>query len=101
MRILLKGILLIAVLVVIAGACNAIYASHLEKKFSPPGKIVSVSGYQMHIDCSGSGSPTVVLEGGRGSDWIYWQLVQPELSATTRVCSYDRAGLGSSEPQPG
>jgi len=42
-----------------------------------------------------------VLEGGRGDDWLYWQKVQPSLAKTTRVCSYDRAGLGWSDPQPG
>jgi pimeloyl-ACP methyl ester carboxylesterase len=43
----------------------------------------------------------VVIEGGIGNDWIDWQLVQPELSKVTRVCTYDRAGLGWSELPPG
>jgi pimeloyl-ACP methyl ester carboxylesterase len=55
----------------------------------------------MHLYCEGSGTPTVVLESGGGDDWLYWQKVQPEAARLTRVCSYDRAGLGWSDPQPG
>jgi pimeloyl-ACP methyl ester carboxylesterase len=55
----------------------------------------------MHLYCAGTGSPTVILEGGLGRDWISWQRVQPEVAKTSRVCSYDRAGLGFSDPQPG
>ena len=55
----------------------------------------------MHIYCTGQGSPTVIIEPGLGGDWLDWQHVQPELSKTTRVCTYDRLGNGWSEPQPG
>jgi hypothetical protein len=43
----------------------------------------------------------VVLEAGGGDDWLIWQKVQPEVARTTRVSSYDRAGVGWSELQPG
>ena len=101
MRRLFRIILLLIAIVVIAALFNALWARHLAAKYPVPGRIVEVNGYKMHIDCSGSGSPTVVLEAGQGGDWIEWQMVQPGLSQTTRVCSYDRAGLGWSEPQPG
>jgi len=55
----------------------------------------------MHLYCTGHGSPTIVLEAGGGDDWLIWQKVQPEVANTTRVCSYDRAGTGWSELQPG
>jgi len=66
------------------------------------GRLVDVGGYRMHIDCRGEGSPTVVLDSGLGGSSLDWSLVQPEIAATTRVCSYDRAGMGRSEagPQP-
>lgn len=67
------------------------------RRYMAPGRLVNVDGRQMHINCSGSGSPTVVLESGLGRyslDWIY---VQPEVAQFTRVCSYDRAGYGWSE----
>ena len=51
----------------------------------------------MHIDCIGEGSPTVILESGLGDSYISWRRVQPRIAKFTRVCSYDRAGLGYSE----
>ena len=102
MRRLLFTVLFVVLFGVLASAAyNAIYVHHLAKRYPTPGNFYSVNGYRMHLYCTGSGSPTVVLEGGRGADWIYWQKVQPELAKTTRVCSYDRAGLGWSDPQPG
>jgi pimeloyl-ACP methyl ester carboxylesterase len=65
------------------------------------GAFYSVEGRQMHLYCSGAGSPTVVIEAGLGSDWLGWQVVQPNLSRVTRVCTYDRSGLGWSEPRSG
>jgi len=44
------------------------------------------------------GSPTVVMDAGLGGASLDWSLVQPALQATTRVCVYDRAGMGYSEP---
>jgi pimeloyl-ACP methyl ester carboxylesterase len=55
----------------------------------------------MHLWCTGAGSPTVILEAGAGSPSIVWWKVQPEVSRFTRVCSYDRAGLGWSEQKAG
>jgi pimeloyl-ACP methyl ester carboxylesterase len=101
MRRFVRIVLVLIVLVVAASIFNVLYARHLAAKYPVPGRIVEVNGHRMHIDCSGAGSPTVVLESGQGGDWLEWQLVQPELSKTTRVCSYDRAGLGWSDPQPG
>jgi pimeloyl-ACP methyl ester carboxylesterase len=66
-----------------------------------PGNFYTVDGLQMHIDCSGSGSPAVVLEAAASAPWSVWRKVQPELSQVTMVCSYDRAGHGWSEPRKG
>jgi pimeloyl-ACP methyl ester carboxylesterase len=65
-----------------------------------PGQLVDVAGIRMHLDCVGSGSPTVVLDAGLGGWSLDWALVQPELARSTRVCSYDRAGMGWSEDSP-
>src|SRR5262249_48622265 len=73
----------------------------LRARYPPPGASYMVGGHSMHIYCSGVESPTVLLESGLGNDWLYWQKVQPELARTTRVCSYDRAGLGWSDSQSG
>jgi len=64
-----------------------------------PGKLVDVGGRKLHIHCTGSGQPTVVLEGSGPGFAIDWMLVQPEVAKTTRVCSYDHAGAGWSDPR--
>jgi pimeloyl-ACP methyl ester carboxylesterase len=66
-----------------------------------PGRFYDVGGSRMHLYCAGTGTPTVILEAGLGDDWLQWRKVQPALSQLTRVCSYDRAGYGWSDPQPG
>ncbi len=68
------------------------------KAYPPPGELVDVGGYRLHINCTGSGSPAVVIEAGLG-DWStsWGGVIQPEVAKTTRVCTYDRAGLGWSD----
>jgi hypothetical protein len=67
------------------------------RAYPPPGQMVDVGGYRLHINCVGAGSPTVVIESGLG-DWsASWSSsVQPQVARTTRVCTYDRAGMGDS-----
>ncbi|HSA99926.1 MAG TPA: alpha/beta hydrolase [Anaerolineales bacterium] len=71
------------------------------KAYPPPGQLVDVGGYRLHINCTGTGSPTVVIDAGLG-DWStsWGGTVQPEVAKTTRVCTYDRAGMGWSESGP-
>lgn len=64
----------------------------------PLGTLFDVGQRRMHLHCTGSGSPVVVFEAGASSFALDWALVQPALARTTRVCSYDRAGLGWSDP---
>lgn len=66
----------------------------------PPGQLVDVDGHQMHLFCAGEGSPTVLLEAGGGGFSLGFSALQEELSDTTRVCSYDRSGLGWSDQGP-
>ena len=61
---------------------------------------MDVGGHQLHLWCTGAGSPTVVLEVGGGGNVLEWSRVQPEVAKTTRVCSYDRAGFGWSDLGP-
>ena len=66
-----------------------------------PGQLVDVgSGRRLHVLCSGQGAPTVILEAGASSFAIDWTLVQREVAKTNRVCAYDRAGMGWSDPPP-
>lgn len=68
------------------------------KTWPPPGELHEVDGTMMHLHCTGSGSPTVILEQGLGMTSVYWSDIQEKISTSTRVCSYDRAGYGDSEP---
>jgi len=69
--------------------------------YARPGQLVAAAdGARLNLYCMGSGSPTVVLDSGWG-DWApAWAKVQPQIAQFTRVCSYDRAGAGFSEPGP-
>jgi pimeloyl-ACP methyl ester carboxylesterase len=65
-----------------------------------PGSLVDVGGRRLHVDCRGSGRPTVVVENGGGAFSIDWALVQPAVAKFTRICTYDRAGYAWSDPSP-
>ncbi len=67
-------------------------------RYPPIGQMIDVGGHRLHIYCQGEGSPTVILEGGAGVAALSWYLTQPLIAQHTRVCAYDRAGLGWSEP---
>jgi pimeloyl-ACP methyl ester carboxylesterase len=66
------------------------------------GEFVDVGGRRLHFTCSGASGegPTVVLEAGFGNSSLTWDRVQPDVAKFARVCSYDRAGLGASDPAP-
>jgi pimeloyl-ACP methyl ester carboxylesterase len=66
----------------------------------PPGNVYRVNGQLMRMECMGQGFPTLVLESGAGNDGLTWVGLQPKLAMHTQVCSYDRAGLGWSDPLP-
>lgn len=66
----------------------------------PPGHMYHVNDHLMRMDCMGHGSPALVLESGGGNDGLTWAAIQPKLATHTQVCSYDRAGMGWSDPLP-
>jgi len=73
----------------------------LANKYPPPGQMVDVGGYRLHINCQGGvnkNTLTVVMEAAEFS--LSWASVQSEVAQFTRVCTYDRAGLGWSEASP-
>lgn len=67
---------------------------------TPPGRLVDVGGFRLHINCAGQGSPCVVFDAALGGSSLSWSLVQGEVARFTRACSYDRAGFGWSDPGP-
>ena len=93
-----KWLIFSIALIVAAGAVfqfsMTLWDSH---RYPPPGKLVDIGGLRLHINCTGSGSPTVIMEAGPNDSSLIWQLVQPEIRRFTHVCSYDRAGFGWSD----
>jgi pimeloyl-ACP methyl ester carboxylesterase len=65
---------------------------------TPLGKLVDVGGYRVHLYCTGTGSPTVVILGAGYS--FDWGLVQPEVAGITQVCAYDHSGSAWSDEDP-
>ncbi len=94
----LKWFCIILITLVLLGVGYQTLATELDKRnFAPRGQLYSVNGVQMHIVCAGEGSPAVILQAGGGSDSLWWYWIQNQLAEHTRVCAYDRAGLGWSE----
>ena len=91
----------LAILLALAGASyQAIETRRDARRFPEGGRLVDVGGYRLLINCTGAGSPTVILESGWGDVSIEWRTVQPEIAKFSRVCSYDRAGYGGSDAGP-
>jgi pimeloyl-ACP methyl ester carboxylesterase len=76
-------------------------AGRRDRELYPPrGRRIDVGPYRLHIHCAGAGGPTVVLEYGLEASYLDWRLVEPEIAGFSRVCVYDRAGYGWSDPSP-
>jgi pimeloyl-ACP methyl ester carboxylesterase len=104
----------ILALLVLASTVAILRAPHVTAEDATPGTTpeatgahgdfsatVDIGGRALYITCQGEGSPTVILEGGGfGGGVNTWVAVQPGVAAVTRVCSYDRAGVGASDPAP-
>ncbi|NJR57481.1 MAG: alpha/beta hydrolase [Cyanobacteria bacterium CRU_2_1] len=101
MKYLIGGFVVLVLVLALAGVVyQAIATARDLEKYSPPGKLVDVGGYQLHLNCQGEGSPTVVMDYGLGGMSLVWSWIQPEIASLTRVCTYDRAGYGWSDPSP-
>jgi pimeloyl-ACP methyl ester carboxylesterase len=103
----MRRILFVLMLIVLCRATQATVQAQSESPspppFPPPGKLVDVGGWRLHLNCTGearAGQPTVILEPGIGDFSVEWSLVQPGVAKFARVCSYDRAGDGWSELGP-
>src|SRR5512138_2992104 len=99
-RIMAGLLILILMLTAITYAAGAFAKRQLAREILPQGQWTNVSEYNMHIYCTGEGSPTVILEAGLNDFFVSWAKIQPEVAKVTRVCSYDRAGLGWSAASP-
>ena len=95
----LRNALLMLVVLAMVGALYQATANNLDAKRTPePGQLFNAIGSKLKLNCTGNGSPAVILEAGLGDNIMEWNRVQPRIAKLTRVCSYDRAGYGGSEP---
>jgi pimeloyl-ACP methyl ester carboxylesterase len=102
MRTLIRSslaFLILATIALIGGWSYQRFAEQMdERNYPPPGQQFSANGRLMHIHCRGSGSPTVIVEQGIGGQSLAWNEINDRMARLTRVCDYDRAGMGYSEP---
>lgn len=97
-RILLGLLALLVLLTLVGMVYEALGRANAEKNFPLRGERVDIGGRKMHIDCRGSGSPTVILESGLGTGGtLDWTLVHDRIAGFTRTCAYDRAGIMRSD----
>jgi len=101
LRMIFIGLLVLLFIVSVTGLIYQTAATEADRQnYPPPGNLIDVGGFKMHIDCAGQGQPTVILEALSGGFSSYWAWVQPEVAKQVRVCAYDRAGFGWSESDP-
>jgi|HubBroStandDraft_1064217.scaffolds.fasta_scaffold14753_4 pimeloyl-ACP methyl ester carboxylesterase len=99
-RVLLAGIMILGIAAITGATYEFVSGRRDARRFPQEGRSVNVGGFRLNIHCTGEGSPAVILDSGLGIPAMGWDLVQPDVEKFTRVCSYDRAGYGWSDPGP-
>ena len=97
-RWLLYPVFLVLAVAAIGGGYETVMEQVDARAHPRAGQLIDVGGHSLHLNCTGSGSPTVVLEPGAGEMSAVFGWIAPAVSRDTRVCVYDRAGRGWSEP---
>src|SRR3712207_6054260 len=93
----------LVLILLLAGVVFQFVVTRIDERIYPaPGELVAVGGYNLHLNCTGEAgrAPTIVMDFGLGGTVLDWQRVQPELAKSTRVRTYDRAGMGWGDPGP-
>jgi pimeloyl-ACP methyl ester carboxylesterase len=96
----MRSLLSTAVVIVALTTPACVQQKASPESYPPPSRLIDIGRRKLHLYCTGKGTPTVILMAGGGAFSIDWALVQPKVAESTRVCSYDRAGLGWSGPGP-
>jgi pimeloyl-ACP methyl ester carboxylesterase len=91
-------LLTVYALCAVGGGYQTIRGALDRRAYVAPGQLVDVGGHRLHLHCTGAGIPTVVLESGLGETSAYWGWITTAVTPDTRVCAYDRAGRGWSDP---
>ena len=100
-RWLVVPVIATLLLIAVGGALATVSAATGRTAESASGQMIDVGGHRLYIECTGSGSPTVVLQAGLGASSSSWAGIAPNVAASTTVCAYDRAGHGRSEEAAG
>lgn len=96
-RVLLTTGIVVFLLILIGATYQGVATAVERRRYPHPGRLIDVGSHQLHLYCVGRGSPTVVLEAPATAMSAAWAWVQADVARMTRVCAYDRAGLGWSE----
>ena len=96
---LLNPVLAVLVLFALGGTYQAI-GRVTESSVAMSGELVDVGAYRLHLECTGTGAPTVILEAGGGASAPTFGSIAPDVARHTTVCVYDRAGKGWSDAAP-
>ncbi len=99
-RWLLYPVVALMAAAAVGGAVETVGLAADQRAYAMPGQLYDVGGHRLHLDCAGSGAPTVVLTSGLGAFSANWARIAPTVAGATRVCTYDRAGQGWSEDAP-
>jgi pimeloyl-ACP methyl ester carboxylesterase len=97
-RWLLYAVFAVLLLASVGGAYETVSEAADANAYPMPGELIDVGGHSLHLSCTGSGSPTVVLQAGGGEMSSAFGWIAPAVARDTQVCVYDRAGRGWSEP---
>src|SRR5437667_4589296 len=87
-----------AILLAAGGLYQLIGTRAAARTYAAPETMVDVDGQRLHVACAGSGRPNVLFESGIAASSLSWTHVLHDVTAFTRACAYDRAGLGWSDP---
>src|SRR5262249_1321672 len=105
LRWTVRGVVTLLVLAIVVSLAGVLFqhvrARSDAKRFPPSGRVIAVEGQRLHLDCRGEGALPIVLEPGLGVPSPVWAWVRDEIGGTGRVCVYDRAGYGRSDPAGG
>jgi hypothetical protein len=99
-RWLLYPVVAVTAVAAVGGAVETVGLTSDQRSYAMPGRLYDVGGHRLHLDCTGSGSPTVVLMSGLGGFSTGWARIAPPIAGTTRVCAYDRAGRDGARTPP-
>jgi pimeloyl-ACP methyl ester carboxylesterase len=97
-RGLLYPVIAVMVLASVGGGYETVRERQDASAYPMPGQLIDVGGHRLHLHCTGSGSPTVVLQPGGGDMSSAMGWIAPTVAEHTRVCVYDSAGRGWSDP---